>query len=203
MNQEKQIKLSPPWIEFYKKIQLLFKEDEQVTVSFDENKYILSITVKGNEEKAKALRKLFPTERLFGNIAVRIKIFTTKIKTKKNILLEEILAKAFENNPVVEAIITSSDTLRDDQTYILFKNEVVQFFNDDIYDYNGVCSTLYQDIAKDVLKDFTNVHYCTSTNINENENTNLTSLTSFNEESDNKKSYDSLAEIIEAFWYGY
>ena len=200
MNQEKQIKLSPPWIEFYKKIQLLFKEDKEITVSFNEDKYILSITVKGNEEKAKALRKLFPTEKLFGNIAVRIKIFTTKIKTEKNVLPEEILAKAFENNPIVEAIITSGDVLRDDQTYVLFKNEVVQFFNDDIYDYNGLCSTLYQDIAKEVFKDFADVHYCTSTNINENEDIEDTSL---NEESDNKKSYDNLAEMIEAFWYGY
>ena len=35
--------------------------------------------------------------------------------------------------------------------YVVFKNCVVQFFNDNLNDCHGVISTLYQDIAADVL----------------------------------------------------
>ena len=46
-------------------------------------------------------------------------------------------------------------------TYVVFVNEVVQYFNDNLYDINGVCSTLYQEIAKEVFKESNSVHFCT------------------------------------------
>ena len=38
-------------------------------------------------------------------------------------------------------------------TYVVFKNCVVQFFNDNLNDCHGIISTLYQDIAAELFKD--------------------------------------------------
>ena len=49
-------------------------------------------------------------------------------------------------------------------TYVVFKNCVVQFFNDNLNDPHGVLSTLYQDIAREVFGDCGmagGVAYCT------------------------------------------
>ena len=192
------MKLSSPWITYYHKVQALFEKDDSVTVDFDESNCFLNIIVKEDTEKGEAIQKLFPSEIVFGNNIMKINVIT--IKKEIQMPIAQIFVNAFKNNPIIEDVINKSDILRDNQIYVMFQNKIVQFFNDDIYDYNGVCSTLYQDIAKDVFKDFADVHYCTSTNVNENEDIEDTSL---NEESDNKKSYDSLAELIEAFWYGY
>jgi hypothetical protein len=49
-----------------------------------------------------------------------------------------------------------------DFTYVIFKNCVVQFFNDNLNDAFGNVSTLYQDIAPAVFENTPiGVHYCT------------------------------------------
>ena len=47
--------------------------------------------------------------------------------------------------------------------YVVFKNCVVQFFNDNLNDAHGLISTLYQDIAADILDGpgTIGVYYCT------------------------------------------
>ncbi len=50
-----------------------------------------------------------------------------------------------------------------DISYILFEPKVVQFFNDDLGDLNGLRSTLYQDIAANVFEDaHEGVFFCTA-----------------------------------------
>lgn len=197
------IKLSSPWITYFHKVQALFEKDDSVTVDFDEDKCHLNIIVEGDIEKGEAIQKLFPSEKVFGNNVMKINVVT--IQEPKQMPTAQIFANAFKNNPVVEDVINTFDIIfRDDQTYVMFQNKVVQFFNDDIYDYNGVCTTLYQDIAKDVFKDFADVHYCTSTNINTNKEVkNINIDKESTEKSNNKITYDDLAGLIEAFWYGY
>ena len=53
------------------------------------------------------------------------------------------------------------------QTKLVFKNCVVQFFNDNLNDAHGLISTLYQEIADDVLVniDFHGVYYCTDVEV--------------------------------------
>lgn len=46
-------------------------------------------------------------------------------------------------------------------TYVVFKNCVVQFFNDNLNDPHGIISTLYQEIAEEVLESVPNTYYCT------------------------------------------
>ena len=192
------MKLSSPWITYYHKVQALFEKDDSVTVDFDESNCFLNIVVKEDTEKGEAIQKLFPSEIVFGNNIMKINVIT--IKKEIQMSIAQIFVNAFKNNPIIEDVINKSDILRNDQIYVMFQNKVVQFFNDDIYDYNGVCSTLYQDIAKDVFKDFADVHYCTSTNVNKDKETkNVDSV----ERTNKKTTYDDLAELIEAFWYGY
>ena len=192
------MKLSPPWITYYHKVQALFEKDDSVIVDFDEDKCYLNIVIKEDVEKGEAIRMLLPFEKNFGNNIMKINVMTTK--DEKSIPTTALFANAFKGNPIVEDIINTSDIFRDNQTYIMFQNKVVQFFNDNINDYNGMCSILYQDIAKDVFKDFADAHYCTSTNVNKDKETkNVDSI----EKTNKKMTYDDLAGLIEAFWYGY
>lgn len=192
------IKLSPPWITYYHKVQALFEKDDSVIVDFDKDKCYLNIVVKEDVEKGEAIRTLLPFEKNFGNNIMKINVMTTK--DEKSIPTTALFANAFKGNPIVEDIIYASDIFRDNQTYIMFQNKVVQFFNDNINDYNGMCSTLYQDIAKDVFKDFVDAHYCTSTNVNKDKET---KNADFVKKTNKKMTYDDMAGLIEAFWYGY
>ena len=192
------MKLSPPWITYYHKVQALFEKDDSVIVDFDEDKCYLNIVIKEDVEKGEAIRMLLPFEKNFGNNIMKINVMTTK--DEKSIPTTALFANAFKGNPIVEDIINTSDIFRDNQTYIMFQNKVVQFFNDNINDYNGMCSILYQDIAKDVFKDFVDAHYCTSTNINKDKEI---KSADFVEKTNKKMTYDDLAGLIEAFWYGY
>ena len=74
--------------------------------------------------------------------------------------VESVFADAFAGNPAVYSIETRR-LLAGEATYVVFKPEVVQFFNDDFSDIDGKKSTLYQDIAKDVFKDGC-VFFCTA-----------------------------------------
>ena len=47
--------------------------------------------------------------------------------------------------------------------FVRFQPEVIQFFDDDIYDYNGNWSGLAQDIAREVFCDeVRGIHFCTA-----------------------------------------
>lgn len=53
-------------------------------------------------------------------------------------------------------------------TYVVFKNCVVQFFNDNLNDPHGIVSTLYQDIAAEIFADMPfpqdgGICFCTDT----------------------------------------
>ena len=48
-----------------------------------------------------------------------------------------------------------------DFNFVVFVPEVVQFYNDDLGDINGLCSTLYQDLAKDLFGEEAGIYFCT------------------------------------------
>ena len=51
-------------------------------------------------------------------------------------------------------------------TYVIFKKEVVQYYNDSLSDAHGMCSTLYQDIAKRILDADEGIFFCTNDTMN-------------------------------------
>ena len=160
------ISLSPPWVEYYHKINELFKHDPEVKVIYDENQNRLSLYV-DNENKAAALTELLPETKEFGTVVMEIVVIPSN--TKKNLRKTNISRKtniylieaAFENNPIVNDIKIISGLFSYDLNYVIFKNCVVQYFNDNLGDYNGLKSTLYEDIARDVFDSCEGVFYCT------------------------------------------
>ena len=68
-----------------------------------------------------------------------------------------IFDKAFDGNP---AYSYSHPIEGIDITYVVFANKVVQFFNDNMTDIHGYCTTLYEVIARELF-DVKGVFYCT------------------------------------------
>lgn len=159
----KAAKLSPPWDTFLHKIEAIFNGDSEVSMEYDEEEKYLKINV-SNVTKAEALRKIIPGKKDFGNVVMKIDIVSPE-ETKQS--AEEILKQAFNGNPNVTNIVTTPLTsLSFGATYVVFKKEVVQFFNDDLQDLNGLCSTLFEDIAREVFDVSGDVAFCTDSNTN-------------------------------------
>ena len=152
------VKLTAPWITYYRELNELFKEDPEVRVIYDDEENEVRLYV-DNQEKAEALKELLPVEMDFGNVTLVITVIPSNSFRKS--AKQASIIKAFENNPIVNGIKIVSGIMTNDLVYIIFRKEVVQYFNDDLGDINGLCSTLYQDIAKRVFKEIDGVCFCT------------------------------------------
>lgn len=155
------VKLLAPWDEFYNEVNELFKYDEEVRVVFYEDKKTIKLFV-DNPAKAEALQKLLPQKREWGNVTLLIEVIPSN-KEKKTELTRSIWSVVFEGNTAVSFIYTIDGIFNNPLTYVVFVNEVVQYFNDDLGDINGNCSTLYQEIAKDVFGYVDGTFFCTDT----------------------------------------
>lgn len=159
MNKSAKVGLISPWVNFYREIEALFKDDPNIEVTYDEGANVVKLYVIG-EKKAEALTQLLPTERTFGSVTIYIQVIpANKLYTNRAGLFEE----AFRDNPVfayAKNVPTSFSSFG--ANYVVFKNRVVQYYNDDLSDINGLCSTLYQEIAKDIFGE-EDVFFCTDT----------------------------------------
>lgn len=149
-------KLSSPWTIFYRQVEALFIEDPAVTVIFDEEAVELKIYVEG-ATKAEAIEALLPSEKVFGNVTVKISVIPSNVGNMDRISL---IQKAFEGNPALKEII-SGELFTTPIHYVVFEKEVVQFFVDNLSDAHGVYSTLYQDLAKEIIGQDKGVFFCT------------------------------------------
>lgn len=68
---------------------------------------------------------------------------------------------AFEGNAAFNYLETVEGVFTNPISYVVFANEVVQFFNDDLNDIHGLKSTLYEDIARDVFEKKDGMCFCT------------------------------------------
>lgn len=157
------LKLSPPWTTYINKLQALFDGDPQI--AFNINYQDMSVTLSGyNGDKNAAFLRLLPPTKEFGNVTLTINIdgpisniaFTTP---------KELFDTAFKGNPAYAYSVAPADEgyYFFSLTYVVFKNYVVQFFNDNLNDCHGLISTLYQDIAAELFEDagLHNVYYNT------------------------------------------
>lgn len=168
------LQLVSPWVNYYHEMNAFFKKDRNVTVVYDEEETEIKLYVEG-AEKADALTKLIPASREFGNVTLKITIIPANCEPANyetpyrrprysvRTLANETAALfniAFRDNPAF--LFTERISLQtNDIIYVVFRNEVVQYYNDDLGDYHGQCSTLYQNIAADIFKPIEGVHYCT------------------------------------------
>lgn len=156
MNENK-TKLSPPWVDYYHKIEAMFGDDPDVDVKFNDEEYEIKLLVTG-PAKADAITQLLPAERTFGNITVRVTVVPANDGELSKIGL---FRAAFWGNPAFVNAVTVPDIFSNEISYVVFQNKVVQYFNDDPSDLYGVESTLFEDIAEDIFEDHAGVYFCT------------------------------------------
>ena len=164
------LKLASPWVTFYHELNAFFDKDPDVRVIYDEDENILNIYVE-DAAKAAALTELIPIEKNFGTIVMPINVIpankienkVTKIKAT-SMPTGKLFEAALNGNEHLADIITIEGVFNNPMTYVVFKKEVIQYFNDSLGDFNGVCSTLCQNIAKDIFTETEGVYFCTDVN---------------------------------------
>ena len=156
------LKLQSPWIQFYDEIEVFFEEDPEVRVIYDEDEYEIRLYV-DDPQKAEALTNVLPTEKQYGNITLRVTVIPSNDTAVGDIpIIKSDILQALSGNPIVEDFKVVTGIFANDIIYVVFRKEVVQYFNDNLGDANGNCSTLYQDIAKRIFNEIPGVYFCTS-----------------------------------------
>lgn len=160
------LKISPPWVTYTNYLEALFDGDPQIAFNVDYNAEHPSVTIAtNNPDKAAALVKLLPTEKAFGNVTMTITVDCQTISNCAFANAKELFETAFSGNPAFAYVVVPENVRYVPFTYVVFKNCVVQFFNDNLNDPHGVVSTLYQDIADKVFEDMQypsdSVSFCT------------------------------------------
>ena len=161
------MKIEAPWYEMNKKVKALFEGDPDIEVGDiytnpegHSYQYAFDVLVR-RHEKFKALEKVLPEVMEFGNVALGIFLMDME-----NLFDEEhpvsVYAAIFDGNPRIKDIREARDSAGTVHAFVRFKPEVVQFFHDDISDYNGNWSGLAQDIAKEVFMGNPFIHFCTA-----------------------------------------
>ena len=150
---EPRLKILPPWTIVIRKLEALFDGDPQIAFNTDfSGEHPCVILACNNGDKVAALQRILPEEVIFGNVTLKVivdgtpsnRAFTSKV---------ELFDTAFKGNP---AYAYSTCPCEDGyqwicSTYVVFKNCVVQFSADNLNDCHGIISTLYQDIAEELL----------------------------------------------------
>ena len=151
------LNLSSPWVTYVNEMKALFEQDPQITIIYYDEDYTVKLFVE-SDAKVNALQQLLPETKEFGNVTLKIEVVPANTNAvDPNVAL---FAAAFEGNPVLEEVRSISSVIGT-FNYAVFKKEVVQFYNDQLDDLHGNKSTLYQEIAKDVLGQKEGIFYCT------------------------------------------
>lgn len=150
---EARLKILPPWTIAVRKFEALFDGDPQIAFNTDfsgEHPYV--VLACNNGDKVAALQKILPSEINFGNVTLKVMVdgtpsniaFTSKV---------DLFNTAFKGNPVYSYSVCPAEEGYQwiGTTYVVFKNCVVQFAADNLNDCHGIISTLYQDIAEELL----------------------------------------------------
>lgn len=164
--QIERVSLEAPWYSYCKKLQALFKLDKDIRVGDvldfhdDEYSYVIPIEVRSHR-KFIAISRLIPEKVSFGNVHVRMDIFDEE--NTENITDEVSLYETlFDGNPIVKDIRTVTGLGGVQYSYVRFQPEVIQFFDDNLADYNGNWTGLAQDIAREVFSASPAVNFCTA-----------------------------------------
>ena len=148
---ESRLKILPPWTIAIRKLEALFDGDPLIAfnVNYSEPSVVLAC---GNGDKTAALMQILPEEIAFGNVKMKVivdgipsnRAFTSKV---------QLFETAFKCNPAFAYAVCPAEEGYQwiGSTYVVFKNCVVQFAADNLNDCHGIISTLYQNIADELL----------------------------------------------------
>lgn len=150
--------ISPPWEILYNELNALFGEDPEIDVikSYSDEVKKIELLV-ADSQKAESLEKILPPYKEYGNTIVFINVKPANVQKDNMISLYE---KAFVGNPVLRRIYIK-DIPGSQVNFLLFRNEVVRFFADNIRDYEGKKSMLFEEIAADIFPDRPGIYFCT------------------------------------------
>ena len=149
-------KLSPPWNEYVSKITKLLGPDKEIKIDFNENERKLKLLV-SNTDKRVALEYLLPSEIDFGG--QKLTIIIVPSNEEKNV--QEYIKDLFNNNPSVRRIENVKGVFTNPMTYVEFKNETIQYFNDNLGDLHGNRTTVMEELAREVFDKLDGVFFCT------------------------------------------
>ena len=159
------VKLEAPWFTWQKQAAKLFERDPDIIVGElyeldGDCQYGIDIEVR-DHEKFVALDRALPSVKEFGNIKVAITLFDEEnASTNPDVTLYETI---FRGNPILDRVEDKVDQTGTHIGYVIFKPEVLQFFDDNLQDINGNWSGLAQDIAGEVFDNgFRGVFFCTA-----------------------------------------
>ena len=152
------LKQAPPWITFVSELEQMFKYDAEVHVVYDNDEKEVKLWV-DSAPKAAALMELLPSEKTFGNVTLAVTIVPANGTTPVN--KADLFRAAFKGNGAFAFAKTILGVFTNDMTYVVFKNRVVQYWDDNLGDIYGQRSTLYQEIAKNLFGETEGVFFCT------------------------------------------
>lgn len=147
------LKISPPWVIICRKFEALFDGDPQIACNTNFNGSNPAIVLAcNNGDKVTALQQILPEEITFGGVTLNVAVDGTSSNrafTNK----KELFETAFSGNPAFAYAVSPVDDGYNwfSIVYVVFNNTVVQFFADNLNDCHGIISTLYQDIATELL----------------------------------------------------
>ena len=158
------MKIYSPWVIYCKQVSKLFEKDPEVHVEHSDDCTSIKLFV-ANSDKADALSKLLPIKKVFGNVEVKISVIPAN---SDGTYLAKCVKTAFEGNGAFSHITTITEIpdmyISNPISYCVFKKEVVQYGADDLSSESGMRSTLYEDLAREVIGDIDGVYYCTDVN---------------------------------------
>ena len=160
------MKLMPPWYTFHKKFKALFENDPDINVGDvregNETNYAFDVEIR-NHEKFIALDRVLPRVKTFGNVALEIVLYDVENNADDFTDRIELYRTIFKGNPIIKDVKEVKDFTGTPVGFVRFQPEVVQFFDDNIGDFEGLWSGLAQDIAKEVFDQETvGIHFCTA-----------------------------------------
>ena len=162
----KYLRLEAPWYTYQKKVKALFERDPAINVGEiiepekGEADFVFDIEVL-DHDKFQALDRVLPKCVQFGNVILAINLYDEENGTAD---ATELYKTIFKGNPIVKDVILAQDYTGTQHGFVLFQPEVIQFYDDDLNDYNGNWSGLAQDIAREVFCDATahGILFCTA-----------------------------------------
>lgn len=163
--------LSSPWVTFYHEVSAFFEKDSDIKIVYNEDENVLNLYV-DNAAKAAALTELLPVEKTFGAVTMRINVIPANRVAKTKLTsfkatdepVGMLYETALDGNEHLADVVHITGIFNNPMTYVIFRKEVVQYYNDSLGDFNGVCSTLMQNIAEEIFENRTGVYFCTDVN---------------------------------------
>ena len=148
-------KMSSPWMTYWHKLKCLFGDDPDIRMEYSEDDYIGRIYV-DSVDKASALAQLLQPEITFGNVTLRIEVIPSN--TEKE--YADLVRDALRGNPHFHEFVRmwlQTNPL----CYAIFRKEVAQYYNDNLADAHGNVSTLYEELAREIIGQDGGVYFCT------------------------------------------